>query len=228
MADKTTLADYLAELGVDVNNMQEFLNKLSQMLTTNSDTVAINQTLQDGTSKIFNVPSFAYLSNKVNALDTKFNSLLSGNENRIGVKDATGQLKTFELQDLSAVISDLDSVASKQIESPVAFNYKTNWFFESFLNPLIYIELPVDSIVTSDIDKFEVLRVIITSQVADDLTYFDSTYKGKNAIVYSDLIKDLGTRAISYFEDTNEISLPPAQNTKYGSFDITKILSDSE
>ena len=66
MADKTTLADYLAELGVDVNNMQEFLNKLSQMLTTNSDTVAINQTLQDGTSKIFNVPSFAYLSNKVN------------------------------------------------------------------------------------------------------------------------------------------------------------------
>lgn len=228
MADKTTLADYLAELGVDVNNMQEFLNKLSQMLTTNSDTVAINQTLQDGTSKIFNVPSFAYLSNKVNALDTKFNSLLSGNENRIGVKDATGQLKTFELQDLSAVISDLDSVASKTIESPVAFNYKTNWFFESFLNPLIYIELPVDSIVTSDIDKFEVLRVIITSQVAADLTYFDSTYKGKNAIVYSDLIKDLGTRAISYFEDTNEISLPPAQNTKYGSFDITKLLSDSE
>jgi hypothetical protein len=32
MANKTTLADYLAELGVDVNNMQEFLNKLSQRL----------------------------------------------------------------------------------------------------------------------------------------------------------------------------------------------------
>ena len=126
MADKSTLSDYLAELGVDINNMQEFLNKLSQMLTTSSDTVVINQTLQDGTSKAFNVPSFAYLSNKVNSIDTKFNSLLSGNGNQIGVKDSNGRLKTFELQDISKVITDLDAVSDQSIAVPNSFNYKTN------------------------------------------------------------------------------------------------------
>ena len=226
MADKSTLSDYLAELGVDINNMQEFLNKLSLMLTTPSDTVNINQTLQDGTVKTFNVPSFAHLSDKINSIDTKFNSLLSANGNQIGVKDANGTLKTFELQDVSKVISDLDSVSNAAIEIPETFKYKTNWFFESFLNPLIYIDLPIQSIVTADVDRFEVLRVLMTSQLETNTTYFDQTYSGKNNIAYSELIKDLSSRGIPYFEDTNEVSLPPSQNKKTGVFNISGINRD--
>jgi hypothetical protein len=45
MADNTTLSDFLAELGVDINNMQEFLLKLNQMLTTSAPTVTFNQTV---------------------------------------------------------------------------------------------------------------------------------------------------------------------------------------
>jgi hypothetical protein len=228
MADKNTLADYLAELGVDINNMQEFLGKLSMMLTTSSDAVSINQTLQDGTQKTFTVPSFAYLTNKVNSIDTKFNSLLTGNANRIGVMDENGSLRNFELQDVSGVITDLDSVSGKSIINPINFNYKPNWFFESFLNPLLYTDLPVDGIATSDIDRFEATRVIITSITQSDLDYFDSTYKGKNNINYSDLIKDLGSRAIAYFEDSNEVIVPPSQNKVSGSFDIMNMLSDTE
>ena len=228
MADKNTLADYLAELGVDINNMQEFLNKLSMMLTTSSDSVSVNKTLQDGTAKTFIVPSFAYLTNKVNAVDAKFNSLLTGNANRVGVMDENGQLRNFELQDISNVISDLDSVSSKTIQNPVNFNYKPNWFFESFLNPLLYTDLPVDSIVTSDIDKFDVLRVIITSTTQADLDYFDATYKGKNNLNYSAVVKDLSARGITYFEDSNEAIIPAAQNKVTGSFDIMTILSDTE
>jgi hypothetical protein len=226
MASKSTLSDYLAELGVDINNMQEFLNKLSQMLVTSSDTVAINQTLQDGTQKTFNVPSFAYLSNKINAIDTKFNTLLTGNANQIGISDENGQVRKFELQDLSQIAQDLDAIASKTVTAPVNFNYKTNWFFESFLNPLVYIDVPVDTLITSDIDKFEVKRVIMTSQAIEDTSYFDSTYKGQNNVVYSVLTQDLAARGINHFEDTNEVMLPPAQNKRFGSFSILSILSD--
>jgi hypothetical protein len=226
MANKSTLSDYLAELGVDINNMQEFLNKLSQMLTTSSDTVAINQTLQDGTPKTFNVPSFAYLKNKIDSIDDKFNSLLTGNANQVGVMDENGQLRRFELQDISQVVADLDSVAGKTVPNPLTFNYKTNWFFESFLNPLIYVDIPVESIATSDVDKFEVKRVIMTSQAIEDTTYFDATYKGQNNIVYSNLLADLNARAINTFEDSNEVLLPPSQNKRSGSFNILDILSD--
>jgi hypothetical protein len=226
MANKSTLSDYLAELGVDINNMQEFLNKLSQMLTTSSDTVAINQTLQDGTPKTFSVPSFAYLKNKIDSIDDKFNSLLTGNANQVGVMDENGQLRRFELQDISQVVADLDSVAGKTVPNPLTFNYKTNWFFESFLNPLIYVDIPVESIATSDVDKFEVKRVIMTSQAIEDTEYFDATYKGQNNIVYSNLLADLNARAINTFEDSNEVLLPPSQNKRSGSFNILDILSD--
>lgn len=229
MANKNSLSDYLAELGVDIYNMQEFLTKLSMMLSTSSDSVTVNQKLQDGTSKDFVVPSFAYLSNKVNALDNKFNSLLTGNANRVGVIDENGNVKSFELQDVSNVISAMDSVASKTVQVPTTFNYKSNWFFESFLNPLLYVDIPVDTIaVTDDIDKFEITRIIITSAVQADLNYFDSTYKGRNDISYVTLTNDLSARGISYFEDTNDSAIPPSQNKVSGSFDILSILSDSE
>jgi len=227
MANNSTLSDYLAELGVDIGNMQEFLNKLSLMLTTPADTVTINQTLQDGSNKEFDVPSFAYLKNRINAVDTKFNSLLTGNGNRVGTVDENGQLRTFELQDISQVVADLESVSSKNVVAPANFGYKTNWFFESFLNPLIYIDFPVDSLATSDVDRFAVKRLIITSDVQTDKDYFDSTYSGQNNIEYESLITDLRARAIAYFEDSNEIELPPAQNRKIGSFDILNVLSST-
>lgn len=229
MADKNSLSDYLAELAVDVSNMQEFLSKLSLMLSTSSDSVSVNQTLQDGSSKTFTVPSFAYLTNKINAVDNKFNSLLTGNGNEIGVVDENGKTKTFELKDISQAISDLDSAATKSLTRPATFKYKNNWFFESFLNPLLYVDIPVDNISTSvDIDKFEIGRVIITSTNQDNLDYFDESYKDQDDILYSSLIEDLEARSISYFEDTNEVELPPSQNKVTGSFDILRILEDKE
>jgi hypothetical protein len=228
MANKSTLSDYLATLGVDINNMQEFLNKLSQMLVTSSDNVKFIQKQQDGTEKEFTVASHAYLINKVETIDETFKTLLTGNANQIGVRDENGQLKRFEMQDISRVVQDLDAIADKTLARPVNFSYKTNWFFESFLNPLIYIDVPVGPIVTSpDIDKFEVRRVIMTSQAIEDKAYFDNTYK-TSAISYTTLVADLANRGINYFEDTNEVSLPPAQNRKFGSFSITDILYDQQ
>ena len=70
----------------------------------------------------------------------------------------------------------------------------------------------------------EFYKVIATT----DKDYFDATYKGITSISYSDLIRDLGTRGIQYFEDSNEISMPPAQNKRTGTFDILNKLSDVE
>ena len=59
MADNTTLSDFLAELGVDINNMQEFLLKLNQMLTTSAPTVTFTQTLANGTVSEIPIASHA-------------------------------------------------------------------------------------------------------------------------------------------------------------------------
>ena len=227
-ADKSSLTDYLAELGVDVNNMQEFLLKLSQVLSTKSDTVKVSQTLQDGTSKDFLIPSFGYLSGKVTNIEQKFNDLLSTNANQLGVKDADGNLRTFELKDVSAIVADLEGVSDSGVSVPATFNYKTNWFFESFLNPLLYVNLDTATITSDpDINRFEVKRLIYTPANQTEIDYFDTNYKGKNSLVYSSVISDLNTRGIDYFEDSSELTLSPARNTVRGSFDILDVLEDS-
>lgn len=224
-----SLTAYLAQLGVDINNMQEFLNKLSQILATKSDTVTVTQTLQDGSTKDFLIPSFGYLSGKVSNIEQKFNDLLSGNSNQIGVKDPNGTVKTFELKDIATVVADLDSVNTKVVDVPVSFNYKTNWFFESFLNPLLYVNIDTSTITSDpDINRFEARRIIVTSSVTTDKDYFDANYKGKNNLTYSEVIKDLNARGIAYFEDSADLFLPPAKNTVRGSFDILNVFEDSQ
>lgn len=228
MADKSSLTDYLAELGVDVNNMQEFLLKLSQVLSTKSDSVKVTQTLQDGTTKDFLIPSFGYLSGKVANVEQKFNELINANGNQLGVKDADGTLRTFELKDVATIVSDLEAVSTSSVSVPGAFNYKTNWFFESFLNPLLYINIDTATLIADpDINRFEVRRLIYTPANQTEIDYFDANYKGKNNLNYSAVIADLNTRGIDYFEDSSELTLPPAKNTVRGSFDILDVLEDS-
>ena len=229
MADKSSLTDYLAELGVDINNMQEFLLKLNTSLSTKANSVSVTQILQDGSTAKYNIPSFGYLNTQIQNIEEKFNNLLSGNANQLGVKDKDGNLRTFELKDISTVIDDLERVSSTGVAVPAAFNYKTNWFFESFLNPLLYVNIDTSTITNDpDINKFEVIRVIITSQIASDTQYFDATYKGKNNLSYSAVIRDLNNRGIQYFEDTANLELSPARNTVRGAFDVLDILEDTE
>lgn len=228
MSDKHTLSALLAELGVDISNMQEFLNKLSQILSTSSDTVTINQTRQDGTSVSHLVPSFGYLSGKIDNIESKFNSLLSANSNELGVRDENGVLKKFELKDVSRIIADLNQVSTISLAAPNQFGYKANWFFESFLNPLIYVKSDISALLANDVDKFEVKRVILTTNSTAATTFFDQTYKGQTNISENQYITDLVSRGFTYFEDVNVIDLPPAVNSVRGSFDVIKILEDTQ
>ena len=225
MADNTTLSDFLAELGVDINNMQEFLLKLNQMLTTSAPTVTFTQTLANGTVSEIPIASHSYLSNRVTDIDNKFNALLNANGNRVSVI-SNGITKSFELQDISAVIKDLNSVSEKTVTNPEYFNIKTNWFFESFLSPLVYIDLDVANIITSDVDKFEITRIIIPNTAAA-ITYFDNTYKGQNNLVYNTVLTNLGNNNIAYTVDVNEQSLPPASSKNSGNFQITNLISSN-
>ena len=228
MADNTTLSDFLAELGVDINNMQEFLIKLNEMFTTSDTSVFFNQTLANGEIRNLEVASHAGLIKRVNDIDTKFNSLLNANGNRIGIT-ANGITKNFELQDISTVIQDLNSISSKTLVKPEYFNIKTNWFFESFLSPLVYIDLNIANIITPDVDKFEITRVIILNPdltLPNGLTvskYFDDVYKGQTNIPYTNTLADLDANSIPYTIDVNEQSLPPTRSKNSGNFKIIKI-----
>lgn len=228
MAETTqnTLEDLLARLAIDIENMNSFLFSLNTMLESKSDSVDITQTLNDGTQYSISVPSFGYLKGQIDDLSTNFNTLINANDDVIGIKSENGDVRKFELQKISQLVTDLENVESATFEIPNDFRIKNNWFFESFLNPLLFVSIDITSILTNDIDQFSVKRIIINSIEDDDLEYFDTNFKGNNDLNLEDVLLDLENTGIDFIEDDNIVNLPVGINRYRGDFDVLRIFEE--
>ena len=223
---KNTISDLLSRLVVDVDNMNSFLYSLQTMLESQSENISITQKLNDGSTKIINVPSFGYLKGKINDINSKFDTLLSANDDVIGIKSSNGDVRKFQLKKVSRLIQELEDIKTTNVTIPTSFGVKNNWFFESFLNPLLFVGIDVSSILTDDIDQFDVKRIIINSTDDDQLSFFDDTYRNNNDIDLENLLIDLEEQGIDYFEDDNVVPMRTAVNRFKGSFDVTRIFEE--
>ena len=223
---KNTISDLLSRLVVDVDNMNSFLYSLQTMLESQSENISITQRLNDGTTKVINVPSFGYLKGKINDINSKFDTLISANDDVIGIKSSNGDVRKFQLKKVSKLIQELEDIKTTNVTIPTSFGVKNNWFFESFLNPLLFVGVDVSSILTDDIDQFNVKRIIINSTDDDQLDFFDNTYRNNNGIDLDSLLIDLEEQGIDYFEDDNVVSMGTAVNRFKGSFDVTRVFEE--
>jgi len=223
---KNTISDLLSRLVVDVNNMNEFLFSLQNILESKSENVSITQVLDNGDETTINVPSFGYLKGKIDDVNTKFDTLVSTNDDVIGIKSANGDVRKFELKKVSQLIQELEDIKNTNLSVPTSFGVRNNWFFESFLNPLLFVAIDVNSILTDDINQFDVKRIIINSIDDDQLQYFDDNYKGENDIRLNNLLIDLEDQGIDFFEDDNVVDMETAVNRFKGSFDVTRIFEE--
>ena len=221
-----SLQDLLARLAIDIENMNSFLFSLNNMLESTSDSVDITQTKNDGSQYVINVPSFGYLKGKINDLNENFNTLINTNDNVIGIKSSNGDVRKFELQNISSIINDLEDVENSTFNIPTDFRIKNNWFFESFLNPLLFVSINISAVMSSDISRFAVKRIVVNSINDDDLEYFDNNYKGINNLTLASTIADLESNGIDYIEDDNIVDLPVGINRYKGNFDVIRILQE--
>jgi hypothetical protein len=226
MKTKNTISDVLARLVVDVDNMNAFLLSLEKMLESKSENVTISQTLEDGSVANINVPSFGYLKGKIDNVSTNFETLISANDDVIGIKSSNGDVRKFELKKISKLVQDLESVSQKTVTVPTEFGVKNNWFFESFLNPLLFVSLDVSQMLSDDIDQFLVKRIIINTVDDDDIQYFSDNYINNNEIALEELKLDLEEQGIDYFEDDNVVQMDVSINRYKGSFDVLRILEE--
>lgn len=223
---KNTISDLLARLVIDVDNMNAFLLNLNKMLESKSENVTITQKLNDGSTSSINVPSFGYLKSKIDNVNTNFENLISANDDVIGIKSANGDVRKFELKKISKLLQELEQVKSTSVNVPTSFGIRNNWFFESFLNPLLFVNIDITSILTDDIDQFAVKRVIINSIDDDELAFFSDNYNGNNEVILDELKSTLEEQGIDFFEDDNIVSLDVPVSRFKGTFDVYKILEE--
>lgn len=223
---KHTISDLLARLTVDVDNMNAFLLGLQNILESKSENVTITQTLNDGTTKEITVPSFGYLKGKIDDVDSNFETLISANDDVIGIRSTNGDVRKFELKKISKLIQELEQVGNTSVTIPTSFGIKNNWFFESFLNPLLFVSIDVSSILTDDIDEFSVKRIIINSIDDDEIEFFNTNFLGNNTLDLDETRALLEEQGIDYFEDDNIVSMDIPVNRFKGTFDVLRILEE--
>lgn len=225
MAKQESLSQFLAKLNTLYNNLLEFYNKFAEAMNSTAETVTAYQLNSAGEIEEIQIPSIGYYTSQVRTIQSQINSMISANSNEIALKFDDGSVKKFEMQQLSQLVQTLESVGTMSFTPPTDFRTKTNWFFESFLNPLMFINVNVSTLLSeAEIQKFSVRRVILMTNDESQMSYFDQAIKGRSDIDYNQLILALGNEGIAYHVDDNVVDMPVAINRYRGDFTVVSII----
>lgn len=207
-------------MGLQTNAMQ-IIGKLSECVTSNKDTVELNLKNDDGSNQIFQIPSMGYLKNRIDLLEKNIETLSGLNDSNAKIRMPDGTYKTIFT---ASVAKDPTPIGN--LVPPTSFKTRSNWFFESFLNPLLYVNFDISSFVDQETERVRVLRLILNLDTQEKINYFNNNIKGKNDIVYETLLEELQKRNISWTVDDDIISMEPAIARFSGSFDVINVIED--
>ncbi len=203
-------------------NSLEIIAKLSEIASSSADSVTITQLKEDGTTSTVQVPTIGFINNKIDRVDNTVQSLagLGDSSSIIKLPDGTTK-KIFQ----ASILRDPSPIEGMTV--PQEFKIKNNWFFESFLNPLLYVSFDVTGKVPDDMRKAVVKRIILNADNQDKKDYFDTTFKGKNDVEYADFLNKLDTAGIEFFVDEEIIDLPVSVMRYRGTFDVLKVTDEN-
>ena len=133
MAENNSIQTLLPELLRLFNNSLESFEKVNQAITSSRDSVTVNIQNNDGTNSRITIPSFGYLKNSVDRLNTNINTITNFNDANSSIRLPDGTFRKLVLAQLPTEAADLTSLNSIN-----QFDIKPNWFFEELINPLLY------------------------------------------------------------------------------------------
>src|SRR5574343_317825 len=193
---KNSFSSLIAQFLRLQKNSLEIINKLNDVTTSPKDSVEIEFLMDDNTSRNIQVPSYGFLKSEINRIDQNVIALSGLENNTANIRKADGTIsKIYQAN----VLKDPSSPSSLQV--PSTFQARNNWFFESFLNPLLYISINVENQIPENSDRVMVKRIVANTQTNEEKQYFDNNLKGRNDLSDIDFISILQSRGIQYFVD---------------------------
>lgn len=218
MGTKNSITSLLEQFMRLEKNALEMVSKISEATTSNAESVPITVTDDAGLDTQFLIPSFGFIKKEISRIDNNILQLsgLGDSSTIIKLPDGTTK-KIFE----ASILRDPSPIETMQV--PQEFKIKNNWFFESFLNPLIYVSFDVTGMVPEDMTRAVVKRIIVSTNTADEKKFFDDNFKGKNDISFQQFLIDLDKQNITFFVDEEIVDLPVSVVRFRGTFDVLKI-----
>lgn len=169
-------------------NIIEILSKINSLSTTQEPSVDVRVFDTEGILKTYSLPSFTYLKTEIERLNNSINSLYNIDSGGALIQtSSTNKFKKIITVDLNKEpnsVNDLGLITD--------FKSQTNWFFDSMLNPALFIEINLSDKIEDNVRKCLSRRYIIDFSTNSDgsltplgqsaLNSFNEIYRGKNGI----------------------------------------------
>ena len=222
MAENNSIQTLLPELLRLFNNSLESFEKVNQAITSSRDSVTVNIQNNDGTNSRLTIPSFGYLKNSVDRLNTNINTITNFNDANSSIRLPDGTFRKLVLAQLPTEAADLTAINSVN-----EFNIKPNWFFEELINPLLYISFDITGQAPIDTERAIVQRYILNTNSQSKINYFENEYNGSSEINYNKFLQQIVEKNISYVLDEAVVDLPPRDKRFSGNFSVIRIGEES-
>ncbi len=222
MAENNSIQTMLPELLRLFNNSLESFEKVNQAITSSRESVTVNIQNQNGTNSRVTIPSFGFLKNSVDRLQSNINTITNFNGSDSSIRLPDGTFRKLVLAKLPTEAADLTAMTSVN-----EFNVKPNWFFEELINPLLYVSFDITGQAPIDTERCIVKRFILDTNTQSKTNFFDSSYNGAADINYDTFLQQIVEKNISYVLDEDVVDLPPRELRYSGMFSVTRISEES-
>jgi hypothetical protein len=215
---KNSISSLLAQFLRLQKNSLEIINKLSNATTSKQDTVNVEFLDDNNVTSIIPIPSWGYIINEIKRLDSNIKTLSGLDDGNANVRNADGTVsRIYQTKPL------LDPVAPSNLQVPSSFKFRSNHFFESFLNPLLFVSFSLDGQVEAGTKRVFIKRIIANTTTDSQKNYFDTNLKGRNDISDSDFMNSLYNQGITYTIDENPEDLPLQVIRYSGTFSVLRV-----
>jgi len=130
-------------------NIVETLSKINALSTTKEPSVDVQIIDVEGVLRSYSIPSFTFLKTEIERLNNSINSLYSIDTAGALIQTSTAnkfkKIITVDLNREPNPINDLGSITQ--------FKSQKNWFFDSMLNPALFIELDLNTKIENNVRK---------------------------------------------------------------------------
>jgi len=172
---KNSLSTLLSQFIRLNRNAIEIFERINEAVTTNKETVNVDIFDDDNNLKRIQVPSFGFLKSEVSRLNSNIANLSGVGGSDASVRLADGSFRKVITSKLKTSAKDITNV-----QSPTRFEYKNNWFFEDFLNPLMYITVDVSGQLPVDTERILTKKYILELDDEAKIKFFNDTFKNRS------------------------------------------------
>ncbi len=216
-------------------SLSECAEKLTALTTQNLEILdAINKCFYASSSYIttdidgedYKIPSFLYLENKINELESNFTNLVNAPTTGQAAFSFDGDTQSIMLQGFQNAPNTLNIDTSLNISNLKIFDTEADDIFKDFTSPAIFTKLQLDDI-PEHITSVDVKKITISNTDLTSLIGFSSD--GPTSVSYSDVYAALFnyTEDVDYVSYDTRYTLPTKTPDKEGQWTISSIDSDT-